>query len=72
MWGTGGGVDEVPLDWYFSEEDFAFGGTKIHPRDLKKFSKAATAADIRDSLRDFQFARIRYIPTEIKALRGQG
>jgi len=57
-------VEDVPFDWYFSEEDIkVYGGTKIHPKD-QLVSK--------DNLEDFQHTRVRYHPTELVTLRGKG
>jgi len=71
MWGKGGGVEDVPFDWYFSEEDIkVYGGTKIHPKE-QLFSFRAPH-EVTTYLRSFQEARVRYVPTEIETLRGKG
>ena len=71
MWGKGGGVEDVPLDWYFSEEDIkVYGGTKIHPKD--QLITLGATHEVTTNLRHFQEARIRYVPTEIETLRGKG
>ena len=64
-------MEDVPFDWYFSEEDIkVYGGTKIHPKDLPRCRERLYSSE--DTLRDFQEARVRYVPTEIETLRGKG
>ena len=64
-------MEDVPFDWYFSEEDIkVYGGTKIHPKE-QLFSFRAPH-EVTTYLRSFQEARVRYVPTEIETLRGKG
>lgn len=64
-------MEDIPFDWYFSEEDIkVYGGTKIHPKDLLRCKEKLYSSE--DTLRDFQEARVRYVPTEIETLRGKG